>query len=65
MTHKPRIWRDIDKHPLPNENCTVDVKLVCGSTLLSCEYNLKYYWPVIFMMMNVDSEKITQWRISK
>lgn len=61
-----RIFRDIDKHPLPGKSCRVDVKLSCGSVLIDCEYNRSYIFPVVFIdLINIPTKSITQWRLSK
>jgi hypothetical protein len=40
-----RIFRDIDKHPLPDHNCKIDLKLSCGSMMIGCDYEvLLEYW---------------------
>lgn len=70
MTHKSRFWRDIDKHPLPESNCDIDVKLKCGSILIGCR---RRFWvkpertgAVYFNDVNAElMNKITQWRDAK
>lgn len=69
MTHKSRIWRDIDKHPFPESN--VDLKLKDGSILINCkimmspfEYNklAPCWYPRTNNGIFIHAELITQWR---
>jgi hypothetical protein len=67
MTHKPRIWRDIDKHPLPDENCRIDLKLECGSIMIGCNYdayNNAFSW-VRHSYWDAEYLCPTQWRDAK
>lgn len=58
-----RIWRDIDKHPLPdNDLFYIDVKLDCGSILLRCSFAVK---KIVFRGFTIDVRDITQWRDAK
>ena len=69
--HKSRIWRDIDKHPLPENDCEIDVKLDCGSVLIGCRRRFRHgpcsIGTVHFNGLNVEliGSEITQWRDAK
>ena len=64
-----RIWRDIDKHPLPEKTCKIDLKLDCGSILIRCQRN--YYMDIGSGNCDFRGEdveyigEITKWRLSK
>lgn len=60
--HKSRIWRDIDKHPLPTNGDLIDVKLDCGSILNNCT---KLVFAIEFRGRFFSFESITQWRNAK
>lgn len=69
MTHKSRIWRDIDKNPLPENACQIDVKLSCGSILVNCRstfelnpFDSRDSNHVTFMGNYISKRHITQWR---
>jgi hypothetical protein len=64
-----RIFRDIDKHPLPEKTCKIDVKLKCGSELLNCDNDLsilnRKQNVVYFYDHKIGVSHITKWRLSK
>ena len=65
--HKSRIWRDIDKHPLP-EKTKFDLKLACGKILLDCiTFNggLIYHNRGAMVDLKLEQHKPTQWRDAK
>lgn len=69
-----RIWRDIDKHPLPENECRVDLKLADGSIVMNCKMMMspfKYnelapcWYPRENNGIFIHEDLITQWRLSK
>jgi hypothetical protein len=65
-------WMNLDNHPLPKQNCNIDIKLKCGSQLFNCDNFLLSTTTigvttigVYFHGYRMAKSEITQWRYSK
>jgi len=75
MTQKSRIYAPIETHPLPKEDCKIDIKLHCGSELIGCGYRWSTYsnYGLVWFAMSsgsinsisITADKIKYWRFSK